>query len=396
MFRSFKVIPESYLSRRIWFAHVFCLFALFISSNSVSTAQNNAAFFEAPFISPSGTFEWDVFSGSTVHPFTPDVTNTGGDASLSLTFTPDVDNGPPFPLVSSTSNIYAAGSFPDYTASLSNLVNNGIYTTVVLQVAAVGDAFSGFQLNDEAPIEFVNRGIVPSLGHGNGDAEFDTTFYWAEWQLDGTGPDGDDLSGFDLTFSSIPHVSLAGLRVDYVNSISVVDATPGSTLSLKGDFDNDGDVDVDDLDQYIGAIGTDTNDQQSALDLTVDGIIDLDDFEQHYSQLVQTSNGQVGTFQGDINLDGVVNVLGDAFALVGSLGNSVSSWSEGDLNADGQVTVLGDAFALVGNLGNDNSAGSAAPSAVAVPEPSSALMVLFSAGLLGMRRHKSLIPQKQD
>ena len=65
---------------------------------------------------------------------------------------------------------------------------------------------------------------------------------------------------------------------------------------------------------------------------------------------------------GDANLDGRVDVLGDAFILVGSLGTtSGAAYADGDFNADGQVNVLGDAFILVANLGRD----------VRVPLPSS-------------------------
>ena len=55
---------------------------------------------------------------------------------------------------------------------------------------------------------------------------------------------------------------------------------------------------------------------------------------------------------GDITLDGTVDVLGDAFALIANLGLSGdTSWSQGDLDADGTVDVLGDAFILIANLG---------------------------------------------
>ena len=58
---------------------------------------------------------------------------------------------------------------------------------------------------------------------------------------------------------------------------------------------------------------------------------------------------------GDANLDGRVDVLVDAFALVGNLSNpSIDSWSQGDFNADQTVDVLGDAFLLVANLGASN------------------------------------------
>ena len=55
---------------------------------------------------------------------------------------------------------------------------------------------------------------------------------------------------------------------------------------------------------------------------------------------------------GDANLDGQVDVLSDAFALVGNLGAAEdATWADGDFNADGTVNVLADAFILVGQLG---------------------------------------------
>jgi len=55
---------------------------------------------------------------------------------------------------------------------------------------------------------------------------------------------------------------------------------------------------------------------------------------------------------GDLNFDGRVDVLGDAFRLVGNLGVTANTnWSQGDFNGDGVVDVLGDAFILVANLG---------------------------------------------
>ena len=55
---------------------------------------------------------------------------------------------------------------------------------------------------------------------------------------------------------------------------------------------------------------------------------------------------------GDANLDGQVDVLNDAFTLVGNLGlTGGATWAQGDFNGDGNVNVLGDAFILVANLG---------------------------------------------
>jgi hypothetical protein len=58
-----------------------------------------------------------------------------------------------------------------------------------------------------------------------------------------------------------------------------------------------------------------------------------------------------------VNLDQTVDVLGDAFAVVGNLGIAATgsavetTWRMGDLNGDNSVDVLGDAFVLVSNLG---------------------------------------------
>lgn len=136
-------------------------------------------------------------------------------------------------------------------------------------------------------------------------------------------------------------------------ALLVIDYSPPA--SDPCDFDNDGDVDLTDLDQYIGNINVAATGALAALDLDGDGTVGANDFAQHYTTCVETSNGQTGTFAGDLNLDGTVDVLGDAFALVSNLGNTVTSWSQGDVNGDGTVNVLGDAFALIGNLGKSNN-----------------------------------------
>ena len=87
------------------------------------------------------------------------------------------------------------------------------------------------------------------------------------------------------------------------------------------------------------------------MDLDGDGDVTIADHNLHVTTLVVTSNDLTGALPGDVNLDGTVDVLTDAFALVGSLSQSVTSRSQGDLDADGVVTVLGDAFILVGDLG---------------------------------------------
>ena len=140
--------------------------------------------------------------------------------------------------------------------------------------------------------------------------------------------------------------------------IQIIYSSSGVSLQvsagLAGDFDGDNDVDIDDIDFYLGNIGSQADGELALLDFNGDGQITIADVQTHIETHVQTSNGQTGTFLGDFNLDGNVNVLGDAFTLVGSLGNSVSSYASGDANLNGTVDVLGDAFILVGNLGRTN------------------------------------------
>ena len=122
-----------------------------------------------------------------------------------------------------------------------------------------------------------------------------------------------------------------------------------------GDFDGNGVVDCDDIDSYIGILGMPATGTLADLNLAEDVTINFADVEVLVENLVMTSNGQVGTFLGDFNCDGEVDVLNDAFILVNSLGSSVTSYSDGDVNLDGTVDVLDDAFILVGNLGMSNT-----------------------------------------
>lgn len=72
------------------------------------------------------------------------------------------------------------------------------------------------------------------------------------------------------------------------------------------------------------------------------------------SFLIETSSGMLGTFPGDLNCDGRVDITGDAFILIGNLGTATSRYGDGDINFDGTIDVLGDAFILVSNLGATN------------------------------------------
>ena len=150
-------------------------------------------------------------------------------------------------------------------------------------------------------------------------------------------------------------LNLTELDLAFMRDLGYSNAIVPPRTSLLGDCDLDGDVDLVDLDLYNSNIGANATGSLFLLDLNGNGTVDQSDFETHYTTLVVTSNGIAGTAAGDLNLDGVVNVLGDAFGLIANLGSTTAtSWSQGDLNADGSVDVLSDAFLLIANLGADN------------------------------------------
>ena len=133
----------------------------------------------------------------------------------------------------------------------------------------------------------------------------------------------------------------------HVLDFNVVSPSP----ALAGDFDMDGDVDADDIDFYSGNLDLAATGDFAQLDLDGDQFVTLADHDLHVTTLVQIDNVQTGTLIGDINLDGSVDVLNDAFTLVGSLGTSSGGYANGDLDANSIIDVLGDAFRVVGNLG---------------------------------------------
>ncbi|MDA8563218.1 hypothetical protein N9L06_02075 [Mariniblastus sp.] len=260
------------------------------------------------------------------------------------------------------------------TLGVNNVISNGQFETVGGATREV----LNFNLGEGIVLAFNREVLITELDFASIDLE------------DGVDPEGFDveIEGVAGTFSfSADEVDARDIFIDpfdglvipadaqitFTGAGSLATSVRIDTITIQldtslvfslGDFDLDGDVDLADLDQYNNQLGNPVLGQAAVgelepLDFGGDGTVDEADFVQHYETLVETSNGQVGTFAGDANLDGVVDVLGDAFALVSNLGlgveDGINSWAQGDFNADQTVNVLGDAFLLVANLGNSNA-----------------------------------------
>ena len=231
----------------------------------------------------------------------------------------------------------------------------------------------GYATGGEGNLTFGNPPGNYWWGSDNNPAEFnasrdahmsltlrDLCFDFSTTKQDGSTFNATGVSNFGGgSIADIAEIKITSFGVSYgmyfdnlkVEGVVVNDSGGG----LTGDFDNDDDVDIDDINFYSGNIGSAAEGTLAQLDLNSDGQITLADLDTHLTTYVQTSNGQTGTFRGDVNLDGMVNVLGDAFALIGNLNSVTSNYADGDLNFDGTVSVLGDAFVLIGNLSSSNA-----------------------------------------
>ena len=107
-----------------------------------------------------------------------------------------------------------------------------------------------------------------------------------------------------------------------------------SSGGVKGDFDLDGNVDVDDINLLCGAIHGRQQDEN--FDLNADQLVDQSDLDHLVVNIL-------GTSRGDANLDGIFNSrdLVEVFQhgqYEDGIANN-SSWASGDWNCDGEFTT---------------------------------------------------------
>jgi hypothetical protein len=177
---------------------------------------------------------------------------------------------------------------------------------------------------------------------------------------------GGEVSG---QFSSLSLPSAFTWDVNY-NLHSVDIEVTG--MGFNGDFNGDGALDCDDIDQLVAAVASGST--SSMWDANGDGSVNLDDVNEWVLNLK-------GTLLGDANLDGQVDGL-DFVAWNTNKFTPHSTWCGGDFDASGAV----DGLDFV--IWNTNKFQSASP--VTVPEPAGMILLLVSWGMavrtLGCRR----------
>jgi len=173
-----------------------------------------------------------------------------------------------------------------------------------------------------------------------------------------------------IQFVALSYLSSATNGSSGLNEISIYGQLAGL---VPGDFDNDGDLTVDDIDALSVAVRT--GDTNPRFDLNDDGAVNGADRDVWVIDLKKT-------YYGDANLDGEFN-SGDFVGVftAGQYEDQValnSNWGTGDWNGDGDFTSSDFVTAFSdGGYENGPRAGVAG-----VPEPASCSLACL--GLLGM------------
>ena len=212
--------------------------------------------------------------------------------------------------------------------------------------------------------------------NADGALEWAQQFGTPEWDV-----------GYDLSSDGLGNVYVSGTTRGSLGALNagsrdvfVAKFTTGLPEPVA-DFDNNGDVNVNDVDALVDEIVKYTYD--FGFDLNGDAIINIEDLNQWRSDAA-TANGFADPYlPGDANLDGSVDAA-DLNHLAPSWLQDVARWSAGDFTADGRVNAA-DLNELAANWQGRVNATEANQS---VPEPSSIVLLLLV--LLGFVRFAGL------
>ena len=191
-------------------------------------------------------------------------------------------------------------------------------------------------------------------------------------------PDGRHYGWMQVSTGYRPYgVTVHGWGYETTPYLAAVVTYEPDIVPLIGDFDDDNDVDADDVDMLCA--GTDP----AVFDLTGDGVVDEDDMVllvETYLEYDTDGDGVTdgtGTFRGDFNTDGSVNGT-DLSIMNGGFGTSVG-FAGGNANCD--MTVNGtDLSILAGVFGNVATA--------AVPEPVTVTLLSLGACVPLLRKSR--------
>ena len=153
----------------------------------------------------------------------------------------------------------------------------------------------------------------------------------------------------------------------------------GTDPGLLGDFNGNGELDIEDIDLLTAASASGAND--AAFDVNADNLVNSSDVKAW-------ANDLKNTWIGDSDLDGQFN-SGDFVVVFGKAKYETGNpavWSEGDWNGDGQFNS-GDFVDAFSDGGYEQGA-RPAPAAAVVPEPSTAVLALFASLCLGFFRRR--------
>jgi hypothetical protein len=179
---------------------------------------------------------------------------------------------------------------------------------------------------------------------------------------------------------SILDSGIGQLRIEGNDSFILDNISNSMFVPAGPDFNQDGHLDIDDLDDLIAAIVSPGN--RGVFDVTGDGVVNLADRDEWLS-VAGAANLSSGNayLLGDANLDGTVDGE-DFLSWNGGKFSDNGNWSNSDFNADG-VTDGSDFL-----IWNQNKFSSA--DVRTVPEPGVHVMYLGLMALLVLRREEAI------